>query len=148
MTKQLEVDENIRNRANEIRFRNLIIKMLNNANNNFDVINKHIVYLATILSFDKSIILDIVKDIINDRYKPTVNELIKINLLFGLTIKEIANKLNMNISTVKMHIYRNKYNINEVLLYPRLQDYQLKELRNFLKQYYRLYVPINQFAIC
>ena len=46
-----------------------------------------------------------------------------------------------------MHIYRNKYNINTIILYPRLQPYQLEELRKFFRQYYKLYVPANKFAM-
>ena len=83
------------------------------------------------------------KEILSDRYAPTTDEIIKINLLLGRTIREIADKLDMNESTVKMHIYRNKNNINTIMIYPRLKQEQLQELRKFLKQYYSLYVPAN-----
>ena len=64
--------------------------------------------------------------------------------MLGLTIKEIADKLGMKESTVKMHIYRNKNNINTIILYPRLRQEQSQELRKFLKQYYNLYIPADK----
>lgn len=144
--RKITLTEMERNRGNELRLRDLVFKMLE-ATNDFTSISKYIRFLAGFMDFDADIIIDTMQEILEPRYKPTINELIKINLLYGLTVRQIAEKLNMNISTVKMHIYRNKYNINTIILYPRLQPYQLEELRKFFKQYYQLYVPINKFAI-
>lgn len=135
-----------KNRGNELRLRDLVFKMLD-VTNDFSSISMYIHFLSNFMNFNADIIIDAMREILEPRYKPTINELIKINLLYGLTVREIAEKLNMNISTVKMHIYRNKYNINTIILYPRLQPYQLEELRKFFRQYYKLYVPANKFAM-
>ena len=135
-----------KNRGNELRLRDLVFKMLE-VTNDFSSIRMYIYFLSNFMNFNADIIIDAMREILEPRYKPTINELIKINLLYGLTVREIAEKLNMNISTVKMHIYRNKYNINTIILYPRLQPYQLEELRKFFRQYYKLYVPANKFAM-
>lgn len=144
--RKITLTEMERNRGNELRLRDLVFKMLE-ATNDFTSISKYIRFLSGFMDFDADIIIDTMREVLEPRYKPTINELIKINLLYGLTVRQIAEKLNMNISTVKMHIYRNKYNINTIILYPRLQPYQLEELRKFFKQYYQLYVPINKFAM-
>lgn len=144
--KKINLSEMGIDRANELKLRFLVLNMLKTVKT-FSIISKYIHSLAEFLDFDANIIVDIMREIIEHRYKPTINELIKINLLYGLTAREIAEQLNMNISTVKMHIYRNKYNINSIILYPRLKRYQLEELRKFFEQYYQLYVPINKFVI-
>ena len=144
--RKITLTEMERNRGNELRLRDLVFKMLE-ATNDFTSISKYIHFLSGFMNFNADIIIDTMREVLEPRYKPTINELIKINLLYGLTVRQIAEKLNMNISTVKMHIYRNKYNINTIILYPRLQPYQLEELRKFFKQYYQLYVPINKFAM-
>ena len=144
MKKKMNLDEIIRDRANELRIRALLIKILTATNNNFSVIVEHIKNISAFMEFDSEIIIGIMKEILNDRYAPTTDEIIKINLLMGLTIREIADRLDMKESTVKMHIYRNKNNINTIMIYPRLQQKQLQELRKFLKQYYSLYVPANK----
>lgn len=144
MKKKVNLDEIIRDRANELRIRALLIKMLKATNNNFSVVVEHIKNISVFMEFDSEIIIGIMKEILNDRYAPTTDEIIKINLLMGLTIREIADRLDMKESTVKMHIYRNKNNINTIVLYPRLKQEQLQELRKFLKQYYSLYVPANK----
>lgn len=144
MKKKMNLDEIIRDRANELRIRALLIKILKATNNNFSVIVEHIKNISAFMEFDSEIIIGIMKEILNDRYAPTTDEIIKINLLMGLTIREIADRLDMKESTVKMHIYRNKNNINTIMIYPRLQQKQLQELRKFLKQYYSLYVPANK----
>lgn len=144
MKKKMNLDEIIRDRANELRIRALLIKMLKATNNNFSVVVEHIKNISAFMEFDSEIIIGIMKEILNDRYAPTTDEIIKINLLMGLTIREIADRLDMKESTVKMHIYRNKNNINTIMIYPRLQQKQLQELRKFLKQYYSLYVPANK----
>lgn len=131
------------NRINELRLRALILKLLRRTNNNLYLVIEYIKHINNFIDFNLQAIIDIVKEIIEDRFAPTTNELIKINLLLGLTIREIAQKLNMKESTIKMRIYRNKYNVNSIIIYPRLKKEQLEELRKFLKQYYSLYVPIN-----
>jgi len=143
MSKKLNLSEIVRDRANELRIRALLVKMLKATNNNFQVIIEHVKNISSFMDFDYEIIIEIMREILNDRYAPTTDEIIKINLLFGLTIKEIADRLDMKESTVKMHIYRNKNNIDTIIIYPRLQKEQLQELRKFLKQYYSLYVPVN-----
>lgn len=143
MNKKLNLSEIVRDRANELRVRALLVKMLKATNNNFQVIIEHIKNISSFMDFDYKIIIGIMKEILNDRYAPTTDEIIKINLLFGLTIKEIADRLDMKESTVKMHMYRNKNNIDTIIIYPRLQKEQLQELRKFLRQYYSLYVPAN-----
>lgn len=144
MKKKVNLNEIVRDRANELRIRALLIKMLKATNNNFSVVVEHIKNISVFMEFDSEIIIGIMKEILNDRYAPTTDEIIKINLLMGLTIREIADRLDMKESTVKMHIYRNKNNINTIVLYPRLKQEQLQELRKFLKQYYSLYVPVNK----
>ena len=144
MPTKIQLNEMTLNRANELRIRHLVCKMLNATNNNFGVITKYIKHLAQFIDFNEEIIINIMREVIDIRFEPTVNELIKINVLFGLTIREIADRLNMKESTVKMHIYRNKNNINTILIYPRLKKEQSQELRKFLKQYYSLYVPANK----
>lgn len=131
------------NRINEIRFRTLLAQMLNATNNNFMPVIKHIKHLATFMDFNVDIIIDIIKEIFDTRYAPTTDEIIKINLLLGSTIKRIADILDMKESTVKMHIYRNQNNINTIVIYPRLALEKSQELQKFLQQYYKLYVPAN-----
>ena len=143
MSKDINLSEMERNRINEIRLRTLLCKMLKATNNNFVPIIKHIKHLATFMDFNLDIIIDIIKEIFDTRYAPTTDEIIKINLLLGLTIREIADNLNMKESTVKMHIYRNQNNINTIVIYPRLNAEKSQELRKFLQQYYKLYVPAN-----
>lgn len=144
MRNKIDLSEMVRDRANELRIRALVLKMLKATDNNFSVVIEHIKNISAFMDFDYQIIIGIMREILEDRYAPTTDEIIKINLLFGLTIKEIANRLDMKESTVKMHMYRNKNNINTIMLYPRLKQEQLQELRKFLKQYYSLYVPANK----
>ncbi|MBQ9298118.1 MAG: hypothetical protein IJ223_03640 [Clostridia bacterium] len=139
----VKINEMELNRINELRLRALILKLLRRTNNNLYLVIEYIKHINNFIDFNLQAIIDIVKEIIEDRFAPTTNELIKINLLLGLTIREIAQKLNMKESTIKMRIYRNKYNVNSIIIYPRLKKEQLEELRKFLKQYYSLYVPIN-----
>lgn len=139
-----KLTDNVRNRANEIRLRALVFQMLKATNNNFELLSEYIKCLSNLFDFNDAIIIEIMREILDNRYAPTTDEVIKINLLLGLTIREIADKLDMKESTVKMHIYRNKDNINTILIYPRLKQEQLEELRKFLKQYYSLYVPANK----
>ena len=143
MNKKINLSEIVRDRANELRIRALLYKMLKATNNNFPMVIEHIKNIASFMDFDYEIIIEIMREILSDRYSPTTDEIIKINLLLGRTIREIADKLDMKESTVKMHIYRNKNNINTIMIYPRLKQEQLQELRKFLKQYYSLYVPAN-----
>jgi len=143
MNNKINLSEIVRDRINELRIRTLLIKMLKATNNNFPIVVEHIKNISSFMDFDYEIIIGIMREILSDRYAPTTDEIIKINLLLGRTIREIANKLDMKESTVKMHIYRNKNNINTIMIYPRLKQEQLQELRKFLKQYYSLYVPAN-----
>lgn len=143
MRNKIDLSEMVRDRANELRIRALVLKMLKATDNNFSVVIEHIKNISAFMDFDYQIIIGIMREILEDRYAPTTDEIIKINLLFGLTIKEIANRLDMKESTVKMHMYRNKNNINTIMIYPRLKQEQSQELRKFLKQYYSLYVPAN-----
>lgn len=144
MCKKTNLSEMERNRINELRFRALVMKMLNNTKNDLYTVIEYIKHISVFLNFNVEVIVGIIKEIIDTRYVPTIDEVIKINLLLGVTIREIADKLNMKESTVKMHIYRNQNNINTIILYPRLKEQQLQELRRFLKQYYSLYVPLNR----
>lgn len=144
MAKRMRLSEMEKNRINELRLRALICQMLKSTNNNFGMITEFIKYLENFFEFNVNMILEIIREIFDMRYEPTTDEIIKINLLLGLTIKEIADKLRMKESTVKMHIYRNKNNTNTIILYPRLKQEQSHELRKFLKQYYKLYVPADK----
>jgi len=144
MVKRMRLSEMEKNRINELRLRALICQMLKSTNNNFSMITEFIKYLENFFEFNVNMILEIIREIFDMRYEPTTDEIIKINLLLGLTIKEIADKLRMKESTVKMHIYRNKNNTNTIILYPRLKQEQSQELRKFLKQYYKLYVPADK----
>ena len=144
MNKKKYLSEMTRDRANELRFRTWLCKMLENNNNDFSVVKEYVKHISLFMDIDVNIIIEIMREILDMRYEPTKDELIKINLLFGSTLQAIADRLNMNISTVKMHIYRNKYNIETIVLYPRLKKYQLEELRKFFKQYYKFYVPIDK----
>lgn len=143
MIRKVRLTEMEKDRANELRFRTLLLQMLKNTDNNFTDVIKYIKSLSNYFDFNEQILIDIMREILDTRYKPTIDEIIKINLLLGVTIREIADKLNMQVSTVKMHIYRNKYNIDTIILYPRLKREQLDELRNFLNQYYKMYVPVD-----
>ena len=146
MSKNLSLSEIVRDRINELRIRTLLIKLLKATNNNFAIVIEHIKNISSFMDFDYKIIIEIMREILSDRYTPTTDEIIKINLLLGRTIREIADKLDMKESTVKMHIYRNKNNINTIIIYPRLKQEQSQELRKFLKQYYSLYVPVNNIS--
>lgn len=144
MSKRVNLEDMEKNRINEIRLRALVVKMLEKNGNNFMKVKEYVRSLSKFLDFDADAIIGMMLEILGDRYAPTTNEVIKINLLFGLTIREIATKLNMKESTVKNAIYRNQDNINTIILYPRLDAEQLQELRKFLKQYYGLYVMPTQ----
>lgn len=144
MNKKKYLDETTRDRANELRFRTWLFMMLENNKNDFSLVKEYVKHISIFMDIDVNIIIEIMREILDVRFEPTKNELIKINLLFGSTIHEIADRLDMNISTVKMHIYRNKYNIGTIVLYPRLKKYQLNELRKFFQQYYKFYVPIDK----
>ena len=144
LAKKIILNETEKNRINELRLRILLSQMLKATNNNFPFIIQHIKYLATFMDFNVDMIIDIIKEIFDNRYTPTTDEIIKINLLLGLSIREIADILDMKESTIKMHIYRNQNTIDNIVLFPRLKQEQLQELRKFLQQYYSLYVPINK----
>ena len=144
MAKKTILNEIEKNRINEIRLRILLSQMLKATNNNFPFIIQHIKYLSTFMDFNVNMIIDIIKEIFDNRFTPTTDEIIKINLLLGLTIKEIAKILDMKESTIKMHIYRNQNTIDNIVLFPRLKQEQLQELRKFLQQYYSFYVPTNK----
>lgn len=144
MVKQVQLEEMEKHRINEMRLRALVVKMLEKNNNNFVKVKEYVRSLAKFIEFDADAVIGMMLEVLDDRFAPTTNEVIKINLLLGLTIREIANKLNLKESTVKMHIYRNKDNINTIILYPRLDAGQLQELRKFLKSYYGLYVIPTQ----
>lgn len=144
MLKQIKLKDMEKNRINELRLRALVVKMLEKNNNDFMKVKNYVRSLANFINFDADAIIGMMLEVLSDRYAPTTNEIIKINLLFGLTIREIATKLNMKESTVKNAIYRNQDNINTIILYPRLDAGQLQELRKFLKGYYGLYVMPTQ----
>lgn len=144
LNRKNKLDEMTLNRINELRFRALIFKMLKATNNNLFTVIEYIKSTRNFIEFDLQSIVAIIKEIIEDRYTPTIDEIIKINLLLGLTIREIADKLEMNESTIKMHIYRNKNNINTIIIYPRLKKEYSQEIRKFLKEYSKFSISMNK----
>ena len=50
----------------------------------------------------------------------------------------------MNESTIKMHIYRNKNNINTIIIYPRFKKEYSQEIRKFLKEYSKFNISMNK----
>jgi len=144
LNRKNKLDEMTLNRINELRFRALIFKMLKATNNNLFTVIEYIKSTRNFIEFDLQSIVAIIKEIIEDRYTPTIDEIIKINLLLGLTIREIADKLEMNESTIKMHIYRNKNNINTIIIYPRLKKEYSQEIRKFLREYSKFNISMNK----
>ena len=144
LNRKNKLDEMTLNRINELRFRALIFKMLKATNNNLFKVIEYIKSTRNFIEFDLQSIVAIIKEIIEDRYTPTIDEVIKINLLLGLTIREIADKLEMNESTIKMHIYRNKNNINTIIIYPRLKKEYSQEIRKFLREYSKFNISMNK----
>ena len=144
LNRKNKLDEMTLNRINELRFRALIFKMLKATNNNLFKVIEYIKSTRNFIEFDLQSIVAIIKEIIEDRYTPTIDEIIKINLLLGLTIREIADKLEMNESTIKMHIYRNKNNINTIIIYPRLKKEYSQEIRKFLREYSKFNISMNK----
>lgn len=142
-----ELSDMEQNRINELRFRALIDKMLKATNYNLCEVLKYIEHISKFFNYNTQEIVEITKEIITDRYKPSIDEIIKINLLLGITISEIAEMLDMNISTVKTHIYRSDNNVNNIILYPRLKVEQLQEIKKFLKLFYAFYIPTNKVYI-
>ena len=83
LNRKNKLDEMTLNRINELRFRALIFKMLKATNNNLFKVIEYIKSTRNFIEFDLQSIVAIIKEIIEDRYTPTIDEIIKINLLLG-----------------------------------------------------------------